>query len=347
MMVAKQEVGRIGSADRATRPAAQAPAGLGDTASVPSATPSIYERLSAEFPRDAIHWRALTMAGSGNKALAVGYMDARDVMDRLDQVCTPSGWRNRVEETDKGRILCTVEILIDGQWIGKCDGAGDTAVEGAKGAISDAFKRSAVLWGVGRYLYRLPAVWAPCESTEKNGKRYFKNWLRSPWNRIPDDWVANTYSDDPTHDPETGVVIESKGVKGISGIKERMRELRAAGDQARDIETFNTLVRANKDDLQVLKDDNHDWWAGDGIDEEGLKSWIRRRRAELEPVELSDDAAMCLETMETCTSANDLAGWFKLNWKYVERLDGAERDQVEARYEELEAHFKAVDHVGA
>jgi hypothetical protein len=31
------EIGRIGSADRATRPTAQAPAGLGDTASVPCA----------------------------------------------------------------------------------------------------------------------------------------------------------------------------------------------------------------------------------------------------------------------------------------------------------------------
>lgn len=307
--------------------------------------PSIYERLAAEFPREAIHWRALTMAQSGNKALAVGYMDARDVMDRLDQVCTPAGWRNRVEETDKGRILCTVEILVDGQWIGKCDGAGDTAVEGAKGAISDAFKRSAVLWGVGRYLYRLPAVWAPCESTEKNGKRYFKNWLRSPWKRIPDDWTANTYSDEPTHDPETGVVLETKGLKGISGIKERMRELKAEGDKAEDIETFNALVRANKDDLQVLKDDNHDWWAGDGIDEEGLKAWILRRRAELEPPLVSEAEQMCLDTLNACTSTQDLTTWFKFNWQYVEELDGAERDRVEARYLELEDALKAVDMV--
>lgn len=302
--------------------------------------PSIYERLAAEFPRDAIHWRALSMAQSGNKALAVGYMDARDVMDRLDQVCTPSGWRNRVSETDKGRILCTIEILVDGEWIGKCDGAGDTAVEGAKGAISDAFKRSAVLWGVGRYLYRLPAVWAPCESTEKNGKRYFKNWLRSPWKRIPEDWTANTYSDEPSHDPETGVVLDTK-VKGISGIKERMRVLKEAGDKAGDIEAFNALIRENKDDLQVLKDDNHDWWAGDGIDEEGLKAWILRRRAELAPAPATDEEQMCMDTLNACTSKQELEAWFKFNWQYVEELDGAERDRVESRYAELEGALPA------
>jgi hypothetical protein len=311
---------------------------------------SIFERLAAEFPRDAIHWRSQQLMQSGNKALALAYLDARDVQDRLDQVCTPAGWRNSVIETGAGRVLSTIEILIDGQWIGKCDGAGNTAVEGDKGGISDAFKRSAVLWGIGRYLYRLPTVWAPCESKEHpqgSGKRYFKKWIGSPWDQVPATWKARTYSDAPDHDPITGEVVEQKGPEGISGIKTRMRDLQTAGNAASTLEAFNTLVRANADDLQVLKDDNHDWWAGDGIDNEGLKAWIIRRRAELAPVEMSDNAAMCLETMETCTSSNDLAGWFKLNWKYVEDLDGAERDKVEARYQELEAAFKAVDRVGA
>ncbi len=144
----------------------------------------LFERLAAEFPRDAIHWRAQKLTGSGDKALALAYLDARDVQDRLDEVCTPGGWRNAVIETAKGRILSTIEIKIDGEWIGKCDGAGDTAVEGEKGGISDAFKRSAVLWGIGRYLYRLPNVWAPCEINEKDGKKYWKAWRGSPWDCV-------------------------------------------------------------------------------------------------------------------------------------------------------------------
>lgn len=308
------------------------------------AGPSIYERLAAEFPRDAIHWRALTMAPSGNRALAVGYMDARDVQDRLDQVCTPAGWRDSYVETAKGRVIATIEILIDGQWVGKSDGAGDTAVEGAKGGMSDAFKRAAVKWGVGRYLYRLPSVWAPCESTEKAGKRYFKNWIRSPWDRIPPEWKANTYSDEPTSDPETGVTIEQKGVPGISGIKERLRDFKVAGEKAETLEEFNTLVRANADDLTVIKEDNHDWWAGDGIDEEGFKVWILRRREELSP---SVQYQFLASILEECHSRQDLQQLTNKHGSAVDMLDDGERRKFEAAYEEREAAINASATLGA
>ena len=36
---------------------------------------------------------------------------------------------------------------------------GDTGTEGEKGAISDAFKRAAVKFGVGRYLYEIKSGW--------------------------------------------------------------------------------------------------------------------------------------------------------------------------------------------
>jgi hypothetical protein len=56
-------------------------------------------------------------------------------------------------------------------WISRCDGADDTNIEGAKGGLSDAFKRAAVKFGIGRYLYhpqafnnnREPASWATPE----------------------------------------------------------------------------------------------------------------------------------------------------------------------------------------
>src|SRR3546814_7172992 len=78
--------------------------------------------------------------------------------------------------TGKGRLICTISILCGDQWISKSDGAGDTAVEGEKGAISDAFKRCAVKWGVGRYLYDIDAVWAECVTYESNGRKHFKEW---------------------------------------------------------------------------------------------------------------------------------------------------------------------------
>lgn len=129
--------------------------------------------LSAPFPASAIHWRAQTLTKDGDKALALAYLDARDVQDRLDAVCGPENWQDSYTETVKGRLICTLAIRINNEWISKSDGAGDTDVEGDKGAISDALKRAAVKWGVGRYLYRLDNVWAPCELGQ-NGK--WRKW---------------------------------------------------------------------------------------------------------------------------------------------------------------------------
>jgi hypothetical protein len=139
----------------------------------------LFTALAAPFPPDAIHWRAQTLAGKGTSALALAYIDARDVMDRFDAVCGPAGWQNDYVETPRGRVIGKISVLVDGQWITKADGAGDTDVEGEKGGISDALKRTAVLWGVGRYLYRLPATWADCETYERNGKKQFRAWTPS------------------------------------------------------------------------------------------------------------------------------------------------------------------------
>jgi hypothetical protein len=45
------------------------------------------------------------------------------------------------------------------EWVWKANGAGNSDVEAEKGACSDAFKRAAVLWGIGRYLYDLDSPW--------------------------------------------------------------------------------------------------------------------------------------------------------------------------------------------
>lgn len=141
---------------------------------------SIFDQLSAPFPPEAIHWRSQQVfeRNGQHSALALAYIDARDVMDRLDAVCKPSGWQDSYIETPKGRVICSLSIMLpNGDWVSKSDGAGDTAVEGEKGGISDAFKRAGVKWGIGRYLYALGNVYAPCEATKRGDKLYFKKWL--------------------------------------------------------------------------------------------------------------------------------------------------------------------------
>ncbi len=140
----------------------------------------MFDKLAAEFPRNAISWRAQSLTKDGNKALALAYIDARDVMDRLDAVCGSQNWQDRYEFHGT-RTICYLSIRVDGEWITKADGAGDSDVEAEKGAISDALKRAAVKWGIGRYLYSIETPWVPCESYGEPGRLKWKRWTADPW----------------------------------------------------------------------------------------------------------------------------------------------------------------------
>lgn len=85
-------------------------------------------------------------------------------MERLDDVCKVEGWQCRYPFLG----CCEISICIGSSpqgaiWVTKSNGAGQSDIEAEKGQYSDAFKRAAVLWGVGRYLYDLPNTWFPIE----------------------------------------------------------------------------------------------------------------------------------------------------------------------------------------
>lgn len=137
----------------------------------------MYSRLAEPFDVEQVEWRAGSTnvgrdgeppQGKQAQGLALAYIDARDVMDRLDLVCGPDGWQNRYPHAN-GKTVCEIGVRCEGEWIWKSDGAGDTDVEAEKGALSDAFKRAAVRWGIGRYLYGLPSPWV---DLEKKGRSW-------------------------------------------------------------------------------------------------------------------------------------------------------------------------------
>lgn len=129
----------------------------------------LQSELESPFPTDSISWRVGSTnrkkweKAQGNKpdrkGQALAYIDARDVMDRLDGIMGIGNWQDEYINAGNGKTCCRIGLFLDGQWIWKSDGAGDTGMEGDKGAFSDAFKRAAVRWGIGRYLYGLTAPW--------------------------------------------------------------------------------------------------------------------------------------------------------------------------------------------
>jgi hypothetical protein len=152
------------------------------------------EALKAPFSPLVISWRVGATNSEKTKGIALAYLNARDVMERLDEVCGPMGWQ--AEYPFEG--CCRIGIAnwfhrIDSppqvEWVWKTNGAGKSDIEAEKGQYSDAFKRAAVLWGIGRYLYDLPNTWYPIES---RGRSYgFTKEAEKQMTQFLHDWQYN------------------------------------------------------------------------------------------------------------------------------------------------------------
>jgi hypothetical protein len=121
-------------------------------------------RLGAEFPPDQLEF--LPKATSGGKALAIAYADARMIMARLDEVVGSANWSFDWEPVGSDGKRVKGKLTVCG--VTKCDaGEGDKEEETLKSAVSDALKRCAVHFGIGRYLYFLPRVWTPYDAQKR------------------------------------------------------------------------------------------------------------------------------------------------------------------------------------
>jgi len=132
--------------------------------------------LYKPFPSSAIRWRVGALTKDKDKCIPLAYIDARDVMERLDSVVGGDKWACRYPFIG----CCELSIKIGNEWVTKSNCAGETNVEAEKGQASDAFKRAAVLWGIGRYLYDIPPFWVPVnqyKQMEQNTLEDIKNRL--------------------------------------------------------------------------------------------------------------------------------------------------------------------------
>jgi len=123
------------------------------------ASKDLVAALAAPFAPEQVHWRIGATASGGSRGLALAYVDARDVMDRLDQVMRPENWQTTITFGSEGRVSCTLSLRFGEEWIDKTDVSGESDIEGVKGGASGAFKRAAVHFGVGRYLYHTESPW--------------------------------------------------------------------------------------------------------------------------------------------------------------------------------------------
>ncbi len=168
----------------------------------------IFAKLSEPFPSSAIDWRVGSTTKDKTKGIALAYLQARPVMDRLDQVLGPENWQDIYDPImgNAGPVgfKCSLSLRINGEWITKTDAADTSDIEAIKGGVSDALKRAAVKWGIGRYLYDLPTVWV---DLEPRGSSWV---IKGEPPKLPK-WALPRNVAKPTQTPTPLVVIPEKG----------------------------------------------------------------------------------------------------------------------------------------
>ena len=118
------------------------------------------KRLAQPFDPSCVDFRPQGKPGKTGKVQAVCYIDARTVADRLDDVVEPGAWEFTYEPlvTANGQVqIAKGRLTIHG--VTKEDVGEASNFDPSKGCVSDALKRAAVLWGIGRYLYGIGGEW--------------------------------------------------------------------------------------------------------------------------------------------------------------------------------------------
>ena len=143
----------------------------------------VLKELKKPFDPKDVEWRIQKKSKDGTKGMAMAYIDARAIANRLDEAVDRNlidGWSVDYRPIDMGTVkrqrrgfdteepikgfICAITLYNGGEKYTREDGANLTDFEAFKGGLSGAFKRAASAWGIGRYLYDLPVTWAPIDN---------------------------------------------------------------------------------------------------------------------------------------------------------------------------------------
>lgn len=140
--------------------------------------------LSEPFDEKTISVKVQSFNRERTKAMLVCYLQHTDVYARIEKV--DPAWTSEVVQTEKGHesYLVRVKMTIKGVSRDNFGEGGDL-----KGATSDAIKRAAMLFGIGRYLYDSETVWIPYTENTDRYKSFtledYKKSLRKDQSPLP------------------------------------------------------------------------------------------------------------------------------------------------------------------
>ncbi len=136
-------------------------------------TDKILELLGEPFPQGDVKWmpkitnkkngQPITDRQGNPVAGAIAYIDARTVIARLNKI-VGWGWSDSYTPSATGQgVEC--QLTIEG--VTRSDVGSESNIDADKGAYSDALKRAAVKFGIGRELYDMEMAWMPYDPVKK------------------------------------------------------------------------------------------------------------------------------------------------------------------------------------
>lgn len=214
----------------------------------------IERKLAEPFPPENIEWRVSRSFKAKNgkpMAFVVPYIESRAVMNRLDDVVGINNWENEFKTIHNG-IICGIRIWFsDTVSRIKWDGADLSDYEPTKGGLSNALKRAAVHWGIGRYLYSLPEYCVEIFPDRRPGSNFIndrKNKIVGYWDapNLPEWALPKNYK--PSHNTTNNTRHANRQNQGQSLNPQQMQAGRE--QMLKYIHEFEQIVQ--------LKD-NHDY----------------------------------------------------------------------------------------
>jgi hypothetical protein len=184
--------------------------------------------LAEPFPPHEISWKpeVTTKKKDGRKvpilnrqgeqvAGCTAHIDARNVMNRLDDVAGPGGWSDAYRVLNDGRnVECTLTVLgVSKADVGQINEGG--FADPLKSAYSDALKRAAVKFGIGRHLYAMEMQWLPFDGYRITDK---PRQPQQPPAKVAIEEAAPTPEDD---DPQPEKPKDSRGATSPQAQAER------------------------------------------------------------------------------------------------------------------------------
>jgi hypothetical protein len=138
-------------------------------------SPADLKVLKAPFSKERLGVKIQNFNKDRSRAMLVLYLQHTDVQDRLEEV--DPAWTTEVlkEERIGDSVYVRIRLTVKGV-------SRENVGEGndPKGAYSDALKRCAMLFGVGRYLYDSDTIWVDYDESRDR----YRQWSIEDYERV-------------------------------------------------------------------------------------------------------------------------------------------------------------------